>query len=97
MFNSFYFMQFCDLISCYQTHQIHTKQRISSEKKLARCLIAALTAEDLPQPVVCGNYVTPNIFGGEQTEITEFPWMALVEHVTRIKLFCFNQQILDKF
>lgn len=39
---------------------------------------------DLPQPMTCGPYEIPHrIFGGDVAEITEFPWMALIEHTRR--------------
>lgn len=49
----------------------------------------AFKASDLPQPLVCGSFIDPRISGGEETEISEFPWMALIEHTRREnQLFC---------
>lgn len=34
----------------------------------------------LPKPGVCGSFTSDRIFGGEKTEIDEYPWMALIEY-----------------
>ncbi|XP_031619833.1 serine protease easter-like [Contarinia nasturtii] len=34
----------------------------------------------LPRPGVCGSQLQDRIIGGEETRITEFPWMALIEY-----------------
>lgn len=43
------------------------------------------TARDLPQPGQCGFSVNDRIVGGNETRITEFPWMVLIEYTKRKK------------
>lgn len=42
-----------------------------------------VTSNLLPDISTCGISVTDKIVGGEVTEITEFPWMALLEYQKR--------------
>lgn len=35
---------------------------------------------DLPQPGQCGTQLKERIVGGEQTNIQDFPWMALIQY-----------------
>lgn len=35
---------------------------------------------NLPQPGTCGNVISNKIYGGNQTKIDEYPWMALIEY-----------------
>lgn len=44
----------------------------------------AFKVSDLPQPVVCGSFLDTRISGGEETEITQFPWTVLIEHTRGI-------------
>jgi secreted trypsin-like serine protease len=34
----------------------------------------------LPDIGTCGEWTTDRIFGGEQTKVDEFPWMALIQY-----------------
>lgn len=42
-----------------------------------------LRASDLPPPGDCGFFVNDRIVGGNETRITEFPWMALIQYTKR--------------
>lgn len=42
-----------------------------------------LQASDLPAPGYCGNHLADRIVGGEETQISEYPWMALLEYTKR--------------
>lgn len=42
-----------------------------------------LSASDLPAPGVCGTSLDDRITNGEETAITEFPWMVLLEYTKR--------------
>lgn len=37
----------------------------------------------MPQPGVCGNHLADRIVGGQETSITEYPWMVLIEYTKR--------------
>lgn len=39
-----------------------------------------LQASDLPAPGYCGNHLADRIVGGNETQISEYPWMALLEY-----------------
>lgn len=39
--------------------------------------------KNVPQPPHCGVQLISRIFGGEETEIGEFPWLALLEYEDR--------------
>ncbi|XP_031631430.1 serine protease easter-like [Contarinia nasturtii] len=45
---------------------------------------------DLPQPPVCGSSSSLQyriyVLGGNETAINEYPWMALIEYTTRVRL-----------
>uniref|UniRef100_T1GFY9 Peptidase S1 domain-containing protein n=1 Tax=Megaselia scalaris TaxID=36166 RepID=T1GFY9_MEGSC len=34
----------------------------------------------IPEPGVCGNVITNKIYGGVETRLDEYPWMALIEY-----------------
>lgn len=52
-----------------------------------------LQASDLPEPGTCGSHLANRIVGGEETEITEFPWMVLIEYTKRkFSIFISNEQ-----
>lgn len=36
----------------------------------------------LPEPGVCGDPLTNRIYGGSETKLDEFPWMALLQYKT---------------
>ncbi|KAL5284644.1 CLIPB1.2 family protein [Megaselia abdita] len=36
--------------------------------------------ELLPEPGVCGSFITDKIYGGVETKLDEYPWMALIEY-----------------
>lgn len=40
-------------------------------------------SELLPEPGVCGSFLTNKIYGGVETKIDEYPWMALIEYQKR--------------
>lgn len=44
---------------------------------------SGLSVSDLPQPGECGGFVRDKVLGGQEAEITDFPWMALIEHTKR--------------
>ena len=44
---------------------------------------SGLSASDLPAPGVCGTSLDDRITNGEETAITEFPWMVLLEYAKR--------------
>lgn len=46
-----------------------------------------VTSKLLPDTSVCGISTVDKIVGGEVTEITEFPWMALLEYQKRKLIF----------
>lgn len=43
-------------------------------------ILEQLDPDILPTKADCGRYQFNKIYGGEQTEISEFPWMALLEY-----------------
>lgn len=42
------------------------------------------TSDLLPQPGVCGSDTSDRIYGGEKTDLGEYPWMALLEYSKRM-------------
>lgn len=51
----------------------------------------ALRASDLPAPGICGSSIEDRIVGGNETRITEFPWMVLIQYTKR-KLGVMNKR-----
>ncbi|XP_061394277.1 serine protease easter-like [Musca vetustissima] len=46
-------------------------------------------ANELPEPGKCGRYLSNRIYGGNVTEIDEFPWMALIQYKKAPKDYVF--------
>ncbi|XP_055323307.1 serine protease easter-like isoform X2 [Sitodiplosis mosellana] len=44
------------------------------------CNTSVFKESDFPQPGVCGTQFKERIVGGEETTITDFPWMALIQY-----------------
>lgn len=52
-------------------------------KKKQASLVTGLTKDDLPQPVACGPFINLDIYGGEETQITDFPWLVQLGYEDR--------------
>lgn len=48
----------------------------------------------LPKPGVCGHFTSDRIFGGEKTQIDEFPWLALIQYTKGLSIFIKFQYLL---
>lgn len=42
----------------------------------------------IPSTDVCGISTQDRIYGGEKTDLDEFPWMALIEYEKRMFVIC---------
>lgn len=45
--------------------------------------VSPVTSDLLPDGSICGPNTQNRIYGGEKTDLDEFPWMALVEYEKR--------------
>uniref|UniRef100_T1GAH8 Peptidase S1 domain-containing protein n=1 Tax=Megaselia scalaris TaxID=36166 RepID=T1GAH8_MEGSC len=61
-----------ELRSCIKDHQAILEGPSSSDSDL------------IPEPGVCGNVITNKIYGGVETRLDEYPWMALIEYQKRM-------------